>query len=69
MIELYKSSTVLYQASEVAGMLGCSIAQVSRLCQKMDAPKLGKFYLINEELLADLKARNTKVGRPKASKQ
>lgn len=69
MIRLYKSDTVLYPASEVAEMLGCSVAQVSRICQKLDAPKFGKFYLINEELLDDLKARNTKVGRPKADRE
>lgn len=67
MIRLYHSDTVLYTASETADILGVSVVQVSRLCAKYNAPRLGKFYLINEELLQELKDRNTEVGRPKKS--
>lgn len=65
MIKLYHTDTVIYTASEVAEILGVSAVQVSRLCAKYDAPRLGKFFLINEELLEDLKNRNTSTGRPR----
>lgn len=65
MINLYKSDVVIYTASEVSEILGVSLTQVSRLCASLDAPKLGKFYLINEELLDALKERRGKRGRPK----
>ena len=67
MINLYKSDVVIYTASEVSEILGVSLTQVSRLCASLNAPKLGKFYLINEELLDALKERRGKRGRPKMS--
>lgn len=67
MIKLYKSDVVIYTASEVSEILGVSQTQVSRLCASLNAPKLGKFYLINEELLEALKERRGKRGRPKMS--
>lgn len=64
MITLYKSNVHLYQISEVAQILGCEEESVSRLCKKFNAPKFGRYYVINDELLEDLQNRNTKRGRP-----
>lgn len=64
MITLYKSDVHIYLTSEVAQILGCEEESVSRLCKKFNAPKLGRYYVINDELLEDLRSRNTKRGRP-----
>lgn len=66
MIKLYNTETIIYTVSEAREILGCSATQVSRLCAALGAPRLGKFYLINDELLDAMKARKGKRGRPKA---
>lgn len=64
MIKLYKSDEVIYTASEVAEILNVCPQMVSFLCNKFKAPKLGRFFLINEQLLTEMKKPRSK-GRPK----
>lgn len=66
MIKLYNTETIIYTVSEASEMLGCSPTHVSRLCAKLGAPRFGKFFIINAELLDAMGKRNTKAGRPKA---
>ena len=64
MINLYTSTEVIYTASEVAKILDVCPQMVTSLCYKFNAPKLGRFFLINEQLLEDMK-KPRKRGRPK----
>ncbi len=67
MITLYETDIKIYTPAEAREILGCSATQVSRLCATLGAPQLGKFYLINDELLEAMKDRKGKRGRPKAN--
>lgn len=67
MVKLYKDTTVIYTANEVASMLNITNTMLSLLLAKMDVPKLGRFYLINDKVIEDLKNRPGR-GRPKKIK-
>lgn len=64
MITLYKDDTKLYTSSEVAEMLGLTNTALSIALAKMGVPRLGRFYLINDKVIEDLKNRKGR-GRPK----
>lgn len=64
MITLYKTDIKLYTSSEAAEILGFTTQQIAYHCNRLNAPRIGKFFLINDELLDELKHRN-KQGRPK----
>lgn len=65
MVKLYGTDITIYTPEDARNILGVSATQVSRLCASLGAPQLGKFYLINDELLAAMKERKGKRGRPK----
>lgn len=65
MLKLYGTDISIYTPEEARSILGVSATQVSRLCASLGAPQLGRFYLINDELLEAMKDRKGKRGRPK----
>ena len=69
MVKLYKTDITIYTPEDARNILGVSSTQVSRLCASLGAPQLGKFYLINDELLEAMKARKGKRGRPARNKE
>ena len=60
MVKLYGTDITIYTPEDARNILGVSATQVSRLCASLGAPQLGKFYLINDELLAAMKERKGK---------
>lgn len=68
-IRLYGTDIRIFTPAEAKEILGCSATQVSRLCASLGAPQLGKFYLINDELLDAMKERRGKRGRPRKTEE
>lgn len=65
MFYLYGTDITIYTQEDAREILGVSATQVSRLCASLGAPKLGKFYVINKELLDAMRERSGKRGRPR----
>ena len=57
----------LMTAKQAALELGLSQAQLCRILDKMDAPKMGSVYVIDANLLDQLRQRPRR-GRPKGAK-
>lgn len=64
MFTLYGTDIKIYTSKEASEILGFSVQQIAYHCNKLNVPKIGKFFLINDELIETLKHRKGK-GRPK----
>lgn len=61
---------MLRTTRQVADELGLTAVSVGQMLKRLNAPKLGNQYIIDDELFAEVKRRHEKgAGRPRKGEQ